>query len=105
MLTQKDMAEKMAEKMVELKSKLADAEKHMAAMDPVTRKRYHGALETLASSIESMARGDLISAGLGFAQALPVMMDCERVLLQTQQRAAELERQRKALDEVDDDAN
>jgi len=95
---------KMAEMMVDLEAKLAAAEAHMAEMDPVTRKRYSEALATLARSIESMAHGDWTGAAVGLARSVPVMIDCERVLLQAQQRSAELARQRKALDE-DPDAN
>lgn len=102
MLTEK----KMAEMMVDLKAKLGAAGAHMAEMDPVTRKRYGEALGSLAESIELFAKGDIVAAGMLFATALPVMIECERRLVQVQQRAAELARQRRALDqEVDDDAN
>jgi hypothetical protein len=102
MLTQK----KMAEMMVDLKAKLAGAEAHMAEMDPITRERYGKALGSLAESIELFAKGDPVSAGLLFATALPVMVECERRLVQVQQRAAELARQRRELDlKEDDDAN
>ncbi len=97
--------EKMTEMVVDLKAKLARAEEHMADMDPITRKRYGEALATLAGSIEAFAKGDLVVAGVSFATALPVMVDCERQLVRAQQRAAELERQRKALDREDDDAD
>ena len=97
---------KMAEMMVDLKAKLGAAEKRMADMDPVTRKQYGEALASLAQSIELFARGDMVTAGVLFATALPSMVECERRLVVAQQRAEELARQRRELDqEVGDDAN